>query len=760
MYKNKLSPVLMVSLLATAVSVAAQAQSSNQGFAIEEVIVTAQKRAQSLQEVPIALSAFGSDTVKQLGANDFKGLTAVTPGFSVSGGSGAFPSPYIRGIGSNVTSVGSDPSIGVYIDGVYAARKGGALSDLMDIQRVEVLKGPQGTLFGRNSIGGAISITTAKPENELAGMLGVEMGNYDNRALKGMVNLPLIDDTLLLRVAGSVRKRDGWQENIPGGPDGDDRDRANGRIKLAWLPSDNVEVEFSSTWNRTDEVATYAESVVADTSVIAGLPVGNLAQINDDKLSANDNLNPWGLASTRDPLVPTFERSLRAHTLNVSWDMSEELTLTSITSYRSYETSAAREYDGTEYLIGNNENSTENNDTLGQEFRLNGSSEAADWFVGMSATQEAADMRFMIGLLDFLGANGGQPFYEDSFVKADTQSYALYGDYTWHATDNLNVTFGARYSYDDKSIDYDTSTQVNGAAGLGGLGFIMPIPQQFLDANGNPYATELSDSWTDISPRVVVDYFINSDIMLYASLARGYKSGGFNTYPSVVQDNTDPNFLMVLPEATASVEPETTINLELGIKSTWLDERLTLNASVYAMKYDELQVQVISGQTVQLANAGKASSQGVEVEFKYYVTPNLKLQGNIAWMDTEYDEFARGSVDYAGTPLRFSPEWTGSLGVDYTVQLAELGELRTFVNYSYKDDHLLSETYGESSYSLLSARVSFYSLDGAWEVSMFGNNLTDESYLSNYVEQMNGFGFTSANRNEPRTYGAELTYNF
>lgn len=760
MYKNKLSPVLMVSLLATAVSVAAQAQSSNQGFAIEEVIVTAQKRAQSLQEVPIALSAFGSDTVKQLGANDFKGLTAVTPGFSVSGGSGAFPSPYIRGIGSNVTSVGSDPSIGVYIDGVYAARKGGALSDLMDIQRVEVLKGPQGTLFGRNSIGGAISITTAKPENELAGMLGVEMGNYDNRALKGMVNLPLIDDTLLLRVAGSVRKRDGWQENIPGGPDGDDRDRANGRVKLAWLPSDNVEVEFSSTWNRTDEVATYAESVVADTSVIAGLPVGNLAQINDDKLSANDNLNPWGLASTRDPLVPTFERSLRAHSLNVSWDMSEELTLTSITSYRSYETSAAREYDGTEYLIGNNENSTENNDTLGQEFRLNGSSEAADWFVGMSATQEAADMRFMIGLLDFLGANGGQPFYEDSFVKADTQSYALYGDYTWHATDNLNVTFGARYSYDDKSIDYDTSTQVNGAAGLGGLGFIMPIPQQFLDTNGNPYATELSDSWTDISPRVVVDYFINSDIMLYASLARGYKSGGFNTYPSVVQDNTDPNFLMVLPEATASVEPETTINLELGIKSTWLDERLTLNASVYAMKYDELQVQVISGQTVQLANAGKASSQGVEVEFKYYVTPNLKLQGNIAWMDTEYDEFARGSVDYAGTPLRFSPEWTGSLGVDYTVQLAELGELRTFVNYSYKDDHLLSETYGESSYSLLSARVSFYSLDGAWEVSMFGNNLTDESYLSNYVEQMNGFGFTSANRNEPRTYGAELTYNF
>ncbi|GAB3090915.1 TonB-dependent receptor [Aestuariicella hydrocarbonica] len=755
MNNRNLTSVMAAGVLSAAVSGVAQAQPATESaYTIEELVVTAQKREQSLQEVPIALSAFGSDAVKQLGASDFTGLTSATPGFSVSGGSGAFPSPYIRGIGSNVTSVGSDPSIGVYIDGVYAARKGGALSDLLDIERVEVLKGPQGTLFGRNSIGGAISIITAKPQNELSGMLGAEVGNYNNRAVKGMVNVPLIDETLLLRASGSVRKRDGWQENTMGGPDGDDRDRASGRVKLAWLPSDTVEVEFSSSWNRTDEVATYAESV------LASAPVSDLTPITDDEKAVNGNLNPFTGMPDAAPNVPIFERTMRSHALNVNWDMTDDLTFTSLTAFRTYETSAAREYDGSEYFIANNEISTETNDTLSQEFRLNGISDKADWFVGVSASKETADMRWIIGLMDFLGANGGNPFYEDSFVTAETESYAIYGDYTWHATDKLNITLGARYSYDDKSINYDNPLQVNGAAGLGGYGIIMPIPGQFLDADGNPNNTQLSDNWSDFSPRVVVDYFVGDDAMVYASLTRGYKSGGFNTYPSVVQDFTSANFLMVLPEALESVDPETTVNLELGVKSSWMDERLVVNASVFAMEYDDLQVQVVNGQTVQLANAGKAISKGVETDVQFHVTPNLKLMLNAAWMDAEYDEFERGGIDYAGTPLRFSPKWTGSLGVDYSRPIADLGELRMFANYSYKDSHLLSETYEEGSYSLLNARVTFYSEGGAWEASLFGNNLTDESYLFNYVETVASFGFTSANRNEPRTYGAEFTYHF
>jgi iron complex outermembrane recepter protein len=756
--KYQLVAAMGLSLSFAAANVYAQAQGSDQPGALEEIVVTAQKREQNLQDVPITLSAFDSDVVEQSGARDFAGLTTMTTGFSYSGGSPAFASPYIRGIGTNVTSVGSDPSVGVYVDGVYASRKGGSLSDLLDIERVEILKGPQGTLFGRNSIGGAISIVTAEPVNEFEGMVGLEAGNYNDWGLKGMVNVPLIADTLLLRASGLVRERDGWHENVMDGKKGGERDRTAAQLKLAWLAAEGVEIELSNFWNHSDEITPYTDNILSG----LGLPVSALTKNWEDKQAVNGGLNPFGLsASDQEPTVPYFDRTMRAHALNIDWDISDALLFTSLTAYRTYETSAATDYDGTEYLIGANVNSTENNETTSQEFRLAGNSSALDWFVGVSASKEIADMQFLIGLFDFLNANGRAPFFEDSFVVAKTDSYALYGDLTWHATDNFNVTVGGRYSYDEKSIGYKNPVQTAGAAGLGGLGFIMPIPIQFTDAAGNPdpKATSLNDSWTDISPRVVLDYSID-DVMFYVSAAQGYKSGGFNTYPSVVQVPSSPNFLKVLPTATASVDPETTINLEVGVKSVWLERRLTLNAAVFSMDYDDLQVQVIKNQTVQLENAGKASSTGVELETKFLVTPDLALIVNAAWTDAEYDKFTSGSVDYAGTPLRFSPEWAGNVAVDYTMQLSDLGSLRAFVNYAYKGDHLLSEAFEQESYSTLSGRLSFASASGAWELAVFGDNLTDESFLYNYVEQVNGFGFTSANRSDPRTYGAEFTYHF
>jgi iron complex outermembrane receptor protein len=756
--KYQLVAATGLSLSFAAANVSAQAQGSDQPGALEEIVVTAQKREQNLQDVPITLSAFGSDMLRQAGARDFSGLTSMTTGFSFTGGNPAFASPYIRGIGTNVTSVGSDPSIGVYVDGVYASRKGGSLFDLLDVERVEILKGPQGTLFGRNSIGGAISIITADPVNEFEGTVAVDVGNYNERGIKGIVNVPLVADKLLLRASGLLRQRDGWQENVLDGKTGGELDRTAAQLKLAWLPVDSVEVELSNFWNRSDEIASYTDNIRSG----LGLPVNELAKNWHDKKAVNGGLNPFGLsASDQAPTVPYFDRTMHAHALNVDWDINDSLLFTSLTAYRTYETSAATDYDGTEYLIGANVNSTENNETTSQEFRLTGTGTALDWFVGASASKETADMQFLIGLFDFLNANGRTPFFEDSFVVAKTDSFALYGDLTWRATDSINVTVGGRYSYDDKSIDYRNPLQTAGARGLRGLGFIMPIPVQFTDASGNPdpKATSLSDSWTDFSPRVVLDYSID-DVMFYASAARGYKSGGFNTYPSVVQVPTSPNFLKVLPTATESVDPETTINLEFGVKSMWLDRRLTLNAALFSMDYDDLQVQVIKNQTVQLENAGKASSTGIELETRYLFTPDLALTVNAAWTDAEYDRFTSGGVDYSGTPLRFSPEWAGNVAIDYTRQLSDLGSLRAFVNYAYKGDHLLSEAFEQSSYSTLSARLSFASASGAWELALFGDNLTDESYLFNYIEQVNGFGFTSANRADPRIYGAEFTYHF
>lgn len=754
--KLRLAIGLVISL--AAVSAVAQEASTGQTATFEEIVVTAQKREQSVQAVPIALSAFNAEAIRQLGARDFTGLTAMTTGFSVAGGNPAFPSPYIRGIGSNATDVGSDPSIGIYVDGVYAARKGGSLSDLLDVERVEILKGPQGTLFGRNSIGGAISVITAKPTSQFEGMVAAEAGNYGNRGVKGTVNIPLAGDTLLLRASAMTRQRDGWQKNTLGGPKGGSRDRDAAQLKIEWLPGEGVDITLSNYWSRADETSFYSENLSSG----LGLPVDPLAKVLDDTKAVNGNLNMFGITDDNlAPTVPYYRRTMHAHALNIDWELSDSLTFTSLTAYRSYKTSAASDYDGSEYLVASNQNSTEENDTISQEFRLTGSSDRLDWFVGVSGMQEKPEMQFAVLLFDFLNANGRRSFVDDSLVSAKTESYAVYGDLTWHATDRLNLTVGGRYSSDDKSIRYNKlASQAEGAAGLGGLGFIMPVQGQFVGADGlpDPDATRGSDTWTDFSPRVVVDYALMDDVMLYASATRGYKSGGFNTYPSVVQV-PGPNFLKVLPAATEPVDPETTLNYEVGMKSAWFDRNLTFNLSAFYIDYEDLQVTVISGQTVQLANAGAATSKGVELEARIHATPDLVFILGGAYTDAQYDKFVSAGVDYAGTPLRYAPEWAGNIAVDYTKELG-IGTIKAFANYAMKSEYNLFETYTQDGYGLLNARLSWTSTNGDWELAVFGDNLTDEAYIVNFVNQTNSFGFTSGSRNDPRTYGAQLTYRF
>ncbi len=763
MSNYKATTTLAASLLACAISSVTHAQSDR--WEMEEIVVTAQKRAQSSQDVPIALSAFSSDTLKQIGATDFRGLTKMTPGFSVAGGSDAFPRSYIRGIGSNDTGVGVDPSVGVYIDGIYASRNGGALTDLMDVARVEILKGPQGTLFGRNSIGGAISIVTEKPSEELEGEVSTEVGSYNNRVAKGIINVPLIDDTLYMRASGNIQKRDGWQENILGGADGYDRDRATGRLKFTWLPTDTVEVNFANSWSRYDETSGYTDNL----SFALPFPLNSKTSDINDKKVVSGGQNLFGnTALDADPLEPRLERSLRDHSVTVDWDISDSLSLSSLSSYRTYSTFSSSDYDGTEYYLLNNEGSTEFNETISQEFRLNGSTESFEWFVGASVTHERNALDFKLGFADFgplsadLGyapINGGLNFSETTHVDTSTDSIAVYGDTTWHLTDRLNITFGARYSEDEKEIEWDAPlVQADGAVAFGGAGFSLPGLIQFVDANGNFDASQAKrdDNWNDFSPRFVVDYALADDAMIYASISKGYKSGGFNSTPN--PDLTSG--LAVTPEATASVDPEEVVNYEIGIKSTWFDNRLMVNASTFSLSYDDLQVRQINGTVVQLANAGKASNEGLELELRYQLTQDLTVLANATWMDAEYDEYSANGQDLAGTPLLFSPDFAGSIALDHSYQLENIGELRSYISYSYKGDHLYQEGFEQDSYGFVDVRVSLLTDDESWEVAIFANNLTDETYISNYIGQVSSFSVIGVYRNTPKTLGASLSYKF
>lgn len=754
---NKIKLLLAMSATVALPSVANPLLNASDEDLLEVISVTAQKRAQSIQDVPISMSAFSADTLNNIGAEDFTDLTALVPSLSVVGGSDAFPITYIRGIGTNDTSIGADPSIGVYIDGVYASRLGGALTELLDIERVEILKGPQGTLFGRNSIGGAISIITKKPSEFLEGTFRLSLANYSTKNASAVVNIPLVENSLYAKLFGSLSESDGWQTNTLSNQNGYQEDRANGGIKLNWLVNDDIEVNLSNTWSSYNDTAGYVENISS------ALPVSALTTNISDNQVVNGGFDPFGNpANNREAGIPIYDRVLREHWLDITWKIDDDLSITSLTTYRKYTTESAREYDGTEFFLGENVRSIESSESTGQEFRLSFDNESLFWVLGTSFHKEKAELDFVLGLAD-LGAftgtpfNGGSPFFENSLTASDTDSFAIFGDSTIGLSDNLNLTVGARYSLDTKTMAYNNGLHENGAALLGGLGLIVPTPFQFIDENGqvDPSGLNLEDEWNDLSPRVVLDYKIDNSL-IYASVTKGYKSGAFNSYPA-------PNAALgfrVAPESRNSVSPETVVNYELGFKSTLLSNDLTLNGSFYYMDYQDLQIFQVVGGITRLENAGKAVSSGLELDGRYNVSNNLSVLFNATWMDSEFKDYVVSGQDLSGTSLLFTPKFSGGISIDHSKDIDNIGEIRSFVTYSYKGDHLLATGIEQDAYFLLNAKVALLSENGNWEVAIFGNNLTDEAFLTNVAGLLSEFGFTGAYRNEPRTFGASLTYRF
>ncbi|WDE08907.1 TonB-dependent receptor [Thalassomonas viridans] len=724
---------------------------------VEVISVTAQKRPQSIQDVPIAMSAFGEADLDKIGASSFSDLTVMVPSISVQTGSDAFPVTYIRGIGSNDTSIGAEPSIGVYIDGVYASRLGGAMTELLDIERVEILKGPQGTLFGRNAIGGAISITTKKPSDELAGKIKLEASSFNSWQTSGILNVPLIDDSLYLRAFGSLTQSDGWQKNTLSDENGYQKDRKTAGLKLTWEPTDDLAINFSNTWSDYDDTAGYLDNY------LSVFPISPLTSVLDDKKVVNGGLDAFSNPANNQAVnVPVFKRDLKEHWLDITWYITDNLSLTSLSTYRGYTTTSSREYDGTELFIGENILSIEESNSMSQEFRLSSDEGALFWLVGVSAHKEDADLDFTskfldLGLLQGTSFNFGAPFTENSLTSSTSESFAFFGDTSFDINDRLTLTLGGRFSYDKKSMNYDNGLHENGAAAFGGFGIIVPTPHQFVDANGNVdlAATKVKDSWTDFSPRLVVDYKLD-DTLLYASITKGYKSGAFNSYPS--PDAT--NGLMVVPEARESVAPETVINYELGFKSTLLEQDLTINGSFYYMDYDDLQIFQVVGTLLQLTNAGKAKSSGLEIDSRYYLNNELSFLINATWMDTQYDEYQFAGTDYSGTALLYSPELSASFSLDYQTSVGQLGELNAFLTYSYKGKHFLSPGIEQESYALLNGKITLLNEENNWELALFANNLTNKSFLTSVSTSLASFGVIGANRNTPRSYGLSLSYRF
>lgn len=665
---------------------------------LEEVIITAQKRESSLQDTPLSVSALTGEMLENIGIRTIEDFTFFVPGITVTNDSMAIVN--IRGIGTSAFGVATDPSSTVHIDGIYQPRPTTGYQDMFDVERLELLRGPQGVLFGRNSTGGTLNIISKAPTDELEGAVGVTFGNFNKRTFSGTVSGPLTDNARA-RVTLLKNDRDGIYNDIVSGDEYQDQDNFAGRGTLAIDLSEDFELILRGDFSRERETGFPAvRTFYPQEFVDAGATIPNRDRDVAFDTKPVSNLDVWGISST------------------AIWH-GENVTFKSITSYRESDVEQVIDADATDLFlfdIGFRENSR----SFTQELQLsNSGSSRLEWIVGAFFLNEDGD-----GGIDLLFQDPEINISEDNVTNA----YALFGQSTYNVTDRLRATFGIRYSYEKKS--YNFSTDVNGAN---------------VDA-GSPTA-----DWKAWTPRFAIDYDINDDVLAYVSATRGFKSGGFQ-----------------LGDAGA-FDPEFLWSYEAGLKSTLLNKKLRANVGVFQYDYTNLQVVEFVGGVATTSNAGEATVRGVEGEFVARVADDFDINATIAYLDAAYDVFFEGGEDFSGNRLANSPEWAYSFGAQYTVDVGDLGYLTLRGDYAWRDnvdfkrDNL--PQFRADTYSLLNARISFVSEDELWEVSLYGQNLTDNRYATYITLGRNTAGAADPNLpvtvfGEPRQYGIQLKRNF
>lgn len=804
-HRKSLVVAVSASLLTTAMPSLAET-------VLEEMTITAQKREQNLQDVPIAVSAFSGDTVKALGAQSVNDLGMFSAGVETNASATTQAKYSIRGIGTSDFSAGSDPSIGIYVDGIYASRSGSAQVNFNDIERVEILRGPQGTLFGRNAAGGAINIITKKPSQQTEGYVEATVGNFNKRKLSFGANGAL-SDSIALRYSATLNRRDGWLKNLTSGEDLGIEDDQTHRLSVLLTPSDNSELIWATEYNEIDE-----HSVVDKSQNILGGDLYDNYENDTDILEERD----------------LFGTSL---TLNQQF---EAFSLKTIAAYRTFNTINRQDEDATaDPQLFTESDNIEHQEQYSLEFLLNGETGNFNWTAGASWFKEDIEQNHVIRfttdgidslvlfnngvlppemltlenrtalaalvpagaglaglvcgfqnaivpnscdpssgadvqntLLTLYGAGDiGPGFGQGRLLEEQTDNFgkfestALFGDITWAATENLDVTVGARYTRDEKDFRVFSQWQNTMTVDFGAGPQVVPFAIAFFN-NGRPVLDESpSNSWDALTGRLVLDYQLNDDAMTYFSLAQGFKSGGFNS-------------LNYTNDELGTFDEEKITNYEVGLKSSWLDKSLRLNTALFFYEYKDLQDLDLVGApgtipSYNLRNAD-AEGQGLEIELSWALTPNLVVESNYSYLETEYTKwtllsFESPDSDRTGQSLSSMPKHKLNLAALYTADL-QAGILSWRLDYNFTDkkeyriDKLItpdgSGIYTIDSFNVINTRLSFTPSDSPWTVAGWVKNLTDEKYLWSAGGTGEAVGSNPVNRGPGRFYGLDLNYNF
>lgn len=763
---SRISVIGLVPVLLLFVAVDVQAQEQ---LALEEITVTAQRREQSLQDVPVSVTAITGDQIGEGGITGVMDVAMETPNFTMTQFNIGEPQYFIRGIGTTLDSAGADPAVATFIDEVYIGRAGGGSMDLYDLERIEVLRGPQGTLFGKNVVGGAISVSTRKPTEEFEGKLGVTAGNFGAIGVRGYIN-GAISDSVNGSLSFSKRDRDGYVDNVVDGKEYHDEDNLSFRGQLAFAPSDTTEVRLIADWSKDDQA-------------------GNCRNVN------NTNLNdPFGLSvPLYDPVIASTtggdirkcasslgalqEREISGILGRVDWDLASA-TLTSITAYR--ETDYQWSEDLAALPIGVTtfnliDAADEESDQISQEFRLTSTGDGnVEWLVGAFYMQENVDRAE-----NFVGS-WGPPFAAQGFVLLDgdivfaqdneTTSTAIYGQLDWHINDRFHWSVGGRFAKDEKKITQRLINNEDPAFDSAVLSGLLGVPVNLvvlgIPANGptelltfigtgdpsalnGPYSAQASDDWSEFVPSTSLSWHFGDNSLVYFTASKGYKSGAY-----VAQRTTAAT-------AVIPLEPEFATNFELGLKTEFADNRVRLNATVFTLDYEDLQVFRLVGSLLVGANA-EATTSGLELDLTALLSENWIVSASYGYLDAEYDTFISGSDDLSGNTLPRSAENSFSFNSNYVFDLSGGSTIDFAVNYAHKGDYFGEVSNSPASkidsYGLLDASLGWTSADERWEAVAWGKNITDEEYrIHSIVSNVSG---TVDLWNMPATYGLTVNYSF
>lgn len=691
---------------------------------LEEMVVTAQRREQDLQDVPVAVSALSGEQVVKQGIHDLTGIATRVPGLTFSPFSPGQNIVALRGVSSNDDGAGTDNSVAVFVDGVYLGRVSNINPELFDIERVEVLRGPQGTLYGRNTIGGAINIYSTKPNTRaLDARLRANIGNYNLQEFTGLLSGPL-SERWAAKISVSSRTRDGWVDNVVLHKEQKDDDAQAARAQLMFTGEDTESI-LTVDWNQLD---------VGDMGRIPLTQItGSLGPVVDSYRALCGNRRPKCSTNPSDGFA---EREGRGISLSVT-NSSLGPELTSITAYRDSDANWAMDSIGVNIPL--TDRIDDETEQFSQELRLAGAVANWTYVVGAWYLRENTDRAELFDI----GANGDFAASDRYRQDNETTSVALFGQADLAINDAWTLTLGARYSRDEKAIHNIASD-----------GDFVIINQSFENRR--------EEQWDAFTPKVSVTYQPVSYVNTYLSVAQGFKSGGF---PAAPQREAD----------SAPLDLEEAINYELGVKAEPTGS-LRVNAALFYTEYTDLQIQsfgplagcVEDPTTPQLEcfgafqtfNAGDAEARGVELEAAWLVTDNLSIGASYGYLDTEFVDLIVPNSAYpnqSGQELIHAPKQKYNVTLDYRVPLESAGELNFNVDYRFTDDQRGElEPYAvQPSFDLLDARVSWLSGNDHWEVAAWVRNITDEEYVTHIYtvgsEVIGVFG-------DPRTYGVSFTW--